>query len=29
MNGSYVQIGEISGLTGIFYRLDGFHFKAA
>lgn len=29
VNGSYVQIGEISGLTGILYRLDGFRFKAA
>ena len=29
MSGSYVQIGEFSDLTSIFYRLDGFHFKAA
>lgn len=29
MNSSYVQIGEISDLTGMFYRLGGFHFKVA
>lgn len=27
VNSSYVQIGEISDLTRIFYRLGGFHIK--